>query len=406
MGYLSIKTSLQLAIMVILCGFGAPNVLASWVEATGSSPIINGNIEGARQKAMENALKQATLQSGIHIKWQQSQRNGQADTNNFDIAGSANVQHASVVREWKEDNLLKLLVRANIQQKLECATDVANTYRKTLLVSGFSLQNPLSSMVGNIINADRALASYLSKQLNSGGSLLVFESSQYRLYDELINAPTSETSQRTLTKAVSAAKDMGVQFVLSGVIRDLSMHDPSAIDSSWINSFKRTLGFKSDKRTFALELFIHDGFSGAIVFQKNYRLDEKWDLDLNESAPFGSPAFWNSQYGASVGNLLDDISWELAETLRCQPFMTRISKVDGKNLHFSSGANTGMRPGDELSVYRTYSFYDAEILQYTELTDVKTTLKIDQVQPHFGRGKIMVDAGRLNIQEDDVLVAW
>jgi hypothetical protein len=199
---------------------------------------------------------------------------------------------------------------------------------------------------------------------------------------------------------------MGAQFVLSGVIRDTSMHDSEALKTSIWSVFKRSINRVDTRRSFALEVFVHDGFSGAIVFQEFYRLDANWDLTLNEPAPFGTPAFWNTAYGQAVGSMLDGIGGTLSEALHCQPFMTRIAKVNGKTLHFAAGANSGLRPGDKLNLYRSFSFYNAELLQYTELTDVKATLQVDQVQPDFARGELMVDAGRLNVQEDDILIAW
>lgn len=390
----------------VLFMFMAASVSATWVEAPGQAVIIGGNIDNARREATNDALRQAAIQSGVHVNSQQEMRNGQLTRDKLDVSALADIRLASVIKEWQEGGFLKVIIRANVEEKSQCRAEVGNEYRKTLLVTGFAQQHPETGSLGSIDNAERALAGYLGKQLNSRSALLVFESSQYRLYDEVVNAPVAETAQRTVTQAVSIAKDMGSQFVLSGVIRDTSMHDREAMETSIWSSMKRSLKMVNTNRAFALEVFIHDGFSGAIVFQKFYRLDAQWNLALNESAPFGSPAFWGTPYGKAVGSLLDDISWELEDALRCQPFMTRITKVQGKKLHFDSGSNSGLRPGDKLSVYRTFSFYNADLLQYTELTDVKAAVQVDQVQPQFARGELMVEAGRLGVQEDDILVAW
>lgn len=392
--------------VVLLALFIPILVEAAWIEVEGQAVIAGDDLEGARQMAVDDALRLAAIQSTVRVSGHEELRNGQFVANSPDLAATTNIRRATVVKEWQDGDLFKVTVRANVEPQPMCSADTANQYKKSLLVSGFSLQQPKTGSMGGLSNADRALASYLTKLLSRQSKLLVFESSQYRLYDELINAPTAETQQRTLTKAVMVAKDMGAQFVLSGVIRDMSMHDASSMETSVWSSIKRSFNRVNTERAFALEVFVHDGFSGAIVYQKFYRLDASWDLALNEAAPFDSPAFWNTDYGRAIGSLLDDISWELGDSLRCQPFMTRISKVNGKTLHFASGANTGLRPGDKLNVFRTFSFYDAELLQYTELTDVKATLEVNQVQPHFARGDLMVEAGRLNIQEDDILVAW
>ena len=41
-----------------------------------------------------------------------------------------------------------------------------------------------------------------------------------------------------------------------------------------------------------------------------------------------------------------------------------------------------------------------------DLESVKTALTVTQVHPNFSSGTISVDPGRLNIQEDDLLIAW
>ena len=94
----------------------------------------------------------------------------------------------------------------------------------------------------------------------------------------------------------------------------------------------------------------------------------------------------------------------VTEQVRCQPFMTRITRIEGKILHFSSGASSGIRPGDTLALYRTFNFYDSERLTGVELDSVKTALTVSQVHPNFSSGTISVDPGRLNIQEDDLLI--
>ena len=128
--------------------------------------------------------------------------------------------------------------------------------------------------------------------------------------------------------------------------------------------------------------------------------------EVGKAVGFGSAEFWQDEYGLAVGGLVNEMAAMINDQLRCQPFMTRISRVEGKTIHFLSGASSGVRPGDKLSLYRTYNFYDADLLKGVELTNVKTALTVSQVHPGFASGKISVDPGRLNIQVDDLLVAW
>lgn len=401
----------SLQVLWVFCCLSLP-VSAAWVEATGEAVVVNDRVDLARQEAREDALRQAAMQAGVRVYGHQSLRDGDLSNDEVDVKSHAYMREIRVIDEQVKGNLLLLTLQANVEQLTECPSGAANNYKKNLAVVGFSVQNPAQAQYGQLGDVDRALPTYLAKQIGFLGQALVLENSQVRLYEDVINAPTSATQQRTLTNAVMVAKDMGVQFVLSGVIRDMALSDPESLNTSVMGSVRRGLGSLTgwggynQGRTFALEVFLHDGFNGSIVFQKFYRVQAPWKESLEADLGFGTDAFWETHYGKEVGNLLDNIAHELSERVRCQPFITRISRVEGKTLHFGAGAASGIRPGDKLSVYRTFQFQDAAQTQQLELTDLRTALTVNQVQPHFSRGEISIEAGRLNIQEDDLLIAW
>jgi len=381
---------------------------AEWVQATGKASVVNGQYDLARKQARDDALQQAAIQIGAVIEGHQEVRNGRLTRDDVSVTTFAKANKVVVIDEKVDDGLLSLVIKADMVriEHQQCSSDKANGYKKEIVLLGFSIQEPLQANIGALYDVDRKLPGYLTTQLNKLSNLVVHESSQYKLYDELANAPSTETSQRTLTKAVHYARQMGVQFVVSGIVRDLSVVDPDAFGSSMLASTSRFLSTADRNRRFAIEVFVHDGFSGSIVFQKNYQLMASWDADPNDQTGFASPGFWKTEYGESVVGLLNGVARDVNDTLRCQPFMTRITRAEGKTLHFASGASAGVRPGDQLAVYRTYRFYDSDLLVGTELTNAKAALTVSQVHPSFGTGTISVDAGRLNIQIDDLLIAW
>jgi hypothetical protein len=392
---------------IIILSF-SPYSHAEWVQATGKASVVNGQYDLARKQAREDALRQAAIQIGAVIEGHQEVSNGRLTRDEVSVTTLAKANKVVVIDETVDDGLLSLVIKADMVRidRQQCSSDKANGYKKEIVLLGFSMQEPMEASIGALYDVDRALPGYLTTQLNRLNGLVVNESSQYKLYDELANAPTTETSQRTLTKAVHYARQMGVQFVVSGIVRDMSVVDPDAFGSSFLASTSRFLSTADRNRHFSLEVFIHDGFSGSIIFQKNYQLTAMWNADANDQTGFASPGFWKTEYGDSVGGLLNGVARDVNNTLRCQPFMTRITRAEGKTLHFASGASAGVRPGDELAVYRTYQFYNADLLAGTELTNAKAMLTVSQVHPSFGTGSIAVDAGRLNIQPDDLLIAW
>jgi len=393
-------------ILVLLFFLFAQLSFADWVQVTGRAPFKKGLYEQAREHAREDALQQAVMQLGSQIKSEQRVVNGILKHDQISVSSQARVNKSLVVDEYIWKGVLHLSMNVDVEDVPACPTSQASNYKKKVVVLGFSVQSPKQARLGRIHDVNRGLSGALSQALHEQNGLVVFQSSQYALYDEVVNAPSTYTEQQTLTKAAEFAKQTGAQFVVSGVIRDLGVEDEAVFGNSYWARIKRFGSKSNTNRRFSADVFVHDGFSGAIIWQRNFALSAKWTADPDKKIGFGSAQFWQDDYGMAVDELVHTMASMVDEQLRCQPFITRISRVEGKTLHFSSGASSGLRPGDKLSLYRTFNFYDADLLKGVELSNVKTALTISQVHPSFASGSISVDPGRLNIQIDDLLVAW
>lgn len=379
---------------------------AEWVQVTGKASLSHGRYDLAREQAMEDALRQAIYQYGMDVDSHQKIENGRVKQDSLNISSRAQVKQSVVHSETEEDGYLLLTLNVNIAEQPLCESSKASHYKKKVAILGFSLQVPSQANVGGLANIERGVASRLSLDLKELDELVVYEQSQISMHGDLRNAPSHFTGQLTLTHAADYAKQAGVQFVVSGVIRDLSLEEPDSLSTSYWAKLKRLTNQANQQRRFVVDVFIHDGFSGAIVWQKQLSTRGKWSLDLTERVGFESPKFMNEAYGQQVAALIQSMAGSISEQIHCQPFMTRISRVEDKTLHFSSGASSGIRPGDVFSLYRTSNFYDADRLSGVDLVSVKTALTVTQVHPNFSSGTITVDPGRLNIQEDDLLIAW
>lgn len=379
---------------------------AEWIQVTGKASLSHGRYDLAREQAMEDGLRQAIYQYGMDVDSHQEIENGRVKQDQFNVSSRAHVKQSVVHSETEENGYLLLTLNVDIAEQPLCEASQASHYKKKVAVLGFSLQVPAQANIGGLTNIERGLASQLSLYLKELNELVVYEQSQVSMHADLRNAPSRFTGQLTLTHAADYAKQAGVQFVVSGVIRDLSLEEPDSQSTSYWAKLKRLTKQANQQRRFVVDIFIHDGFSGAIVWQKQLSTAGEWALDLTERVSFESPKFKNQEYGQHVAQLLQNTAGNISEQIHCQPFMTRISRVEDKTLHFSSGASSGIRPGDVFSLYRTLNFYDSDRLSGVDLVNVKTALTVSQVHPNFSSGTISIDPGRLNIQEDDLLIAW
>lgn len=194
--------------------------------------------------------------------------------------------------------------------------------------------------------------------------------------------------------------------MVGGIIRRMALTDASAFSRSPWGRLVRAVGQVDLSREFVVDMYIYDGFSGAMMFQKRYQTLGEWSAERGDPLPLTSVGFAQTGYGTAVLDTLADMASDVEVQVACQPFITRIRKVENKMVMIESGATQGLRIGDELKVYRTRQLFEGTRYQGTEIRDVKLALKVNQVQPELAFGELQVDPTRYNIQTDDLLILW
>ena len=382
-------------------------VLLTWsaaaktVEVVGTAPI-EGSLNHAREQAFNDALQQALLANGAQVSSLQLMSQGQMAQDDVSVSSQGEVTDVSILWENQEEGLYKMGVRADVRITKHFCGQSTNAYRKTLAVTGFVLAHREQASLGDLYNIEQNLPRVLINSLHERGQVQALDASNTSLYEHPRQAPSSLNAQRYLTNSISVAKNMGAQFLLSGVVRDMSV-----LEDSTKVSWKRRLGLRTQApRQLVLDVFVHDGLSGSLIFQRSYSALGNFPTHTAANIGFATPEFWTTGYGENVREMLVEVMEEVGELIRCQPFMTRIVKVQGNQLYLDAGSSAGLRPGDKLKVYRTGTFYHQDILPHVELTNMATEVIIKNVQPQFAIAEMNKSAGIYAIQRDDMLIAW
>ncbi|AJQ97235.1 flagellar assembly protein T N-terminal domain-containing protein [Gynuella sunshinyii] len=380
----------------------------SMVEASGQAEIAFGDKDAARMRALRQAIENASMQVNAKVRSTQVLENGSLVVDHLRINSAAKVKSLKVVDEYSRSGTYYVTIRALVSEDQVCATHVANDFRKTVAVTGFPMQYPEQASMGQLGAVDRNFPSQLVNSLNGLPGIQALDASYMMLYPTVANAPTNWNTDNALTKAVETAKQLGVQFVVSGVVRDISMENPNAPDiKPWTGLMKTVgLGTQARMRHMVVDLYVHDGYSGAMVFQSRYEVKGRWDARRNAIVEFGSAAFWRTDFGSQVSKLIAETIVDLQDTIQCQPFMANISKADKYRIYVNQGASSGLRPGDMLAVYRTIDVFDRDQQRMVQLSDTRMVAKIKQVQPHFSIAELPVRVENLNLQPSDVVIAW
>lgn len=395
------------AIVFLTMSFMATVSLAAQVEVTGQA-VITGAQSLAREQAIEDALAQASLRNGVEVSSVQLMSSGMMTKDEVQVRSKGEVRNVEILWENAKDGIYQVAIRADVKSLSLCPANHNQTYRKSVAIAGFGMAHPDQASVGQLQNVERDMPRALLNTFNNRGGLHALDATGISLYADPRRAPVSHTAQRRLTSSVALAKNLGAQYVISGVIRDMSMIGDNEYEPSSANEWLSLVGLdtKPNARQFVVEIFVHDGLSGALLFQRGYATQGKWNLANNKSVGFASPKFWQAPYGKKVRNLMTQLVDEVNETLRCQPFMARIVKAKGKRLHIEASAGAGIRPGDKFKVYRTSTFYNLDLEQRTELNDMATVAVVKQVQPQFIIAEMKLNAEHLAIQRNDMVISW
>lgn len=394
------------AFLATLVAFLIPaQVYALSVEASGQAALA-GAVSHVREQALQDAMRQASLRAGAQISSTQLMEQGVISADKVELRSQSELHNVQILSEYADEGVYHINIRADVQARSMCPNS-SQRYRKAIVVTGFGLAQPMQATLGHLENIEQALPGVLVDTLNNRGVSHAMDASHTSLYQDPRRAPAMATPQQRLTTSVALATQLGAQYVISGVVRDLSLAGtsrPTERDDSLLSLFG--LSEAAQQRQFMLDVFVHDGLSGALLFQRNYTSSGQWDVPRQRAIGFATPEFWRTSYGSSVQGLLTRVVDDLQEVIRCQPFMARVVKARGTRLHIEASAGAGIRPGDKFKVYRTGTIYNRDLEPRTELSDMATEAVVRQVQPQFVIAEMENSAEYLAIQRDDMVIAW
>ncbi|MEH6473282.1 MAG: flagellar assembly protein T N-terminal domain-containing protein [Halopseudomonas sp.] len=406
----SLIRSLLVYVGLLLTAAFSSSALAVSVEAEGSAVIYNQDIPSAKHQALRNASQQALLQAGAHISSSQTLDQGVMRIDNLRIRTIGSLSNVRVIDEQIKGDRLWLRIRADVTTGQNCALGDAHTrYTKSTAVAAFPLLTRNQAALGNLYTAEQQLPEALTKILNSDSFLRAMNASHLSINPAPLTAAAYQQDQGPISEALQNFSELDVQFIVSGVIRDLSPYDPTRHDEQNIwKVLHDQFDFRGRQhlRNFAIDVFIHDGFTGTLLFSRSYRTAGFWDADDNEQVGFYTPAFLKTDYGQNVRTLLTQVGQEVNQQLQCEPFRARIVRTQQNKLTFNAGSVVGIQPGDQFRLFRKSVFYDTLDQAHIKLEDTRSSVVVNEVQPRFSVANMDTNAVELNIQQDDILMAW
>lgn len=380
-------------------------VLASsdfYIESEGFAEIKNGDLIDARRKALTMALDAALVQipGGFPI-------DGLLALEENRTTPTTAITDYTVINERLVDNMLVLRIRANLDAQASPCNLVMDPRRfnKRVAFTGFPIQQPLDANAGHLHEAAVKLPDLIAQQMKQHPGFETLLITRYNLHAHLNDAPTNLMQNGMLTNMQQNTEVSDAQFIISGVIRDMSERSPIGPREPHIlvHGYNQlTRNHPRNHRNFVFDVFIYDAITGAMIHQQSFATSGIWNAGQVRTG-FATSAFWDQHYGKEVANVIRHSSLEIIKALECKPISARITQAEQNRIWINAGSLSGLNPGDRLSVFRRQTHYNTMNEGFPEFVPTQVTVTLDRVEPTFASGTLNTQASHVNIQRDDLV---
>lgn len=351
------------------------SVLAKVVEVEGSAAITDGAVNKARLLAIQDAIRQALLQSSVRVSTSSIVSSNVMIMDTTKIRATGKVSNVVVVDEWRNENEIHVLIRATVLKNAQAASKSQKAYRRKLAVVQFHVVDRRS--IQDLPNIEIKYPQQLLRRIEDLGGVIGIDATNFVLNnptDQLVEAAEYPDKQTIM----SLANKLGVQFIVSGVLHNMSVTDH----------------LFGDTRRLAMELQVFDGVTGLMLSRHTYNENARSAGLIESDVSFGSLDFFQTRFGRVIDTALATQAVLVQAELIRMPVTVRVVRSEGKQVYFDAGATSLVRIGDMLMAYKVD---ESPLVKVADSIDFGfpekpvATLTVKKIQPLFSMGELETD---------------
>jgi hypothetical protein len=349
----------------------APFARAERIEAEGIASLDAGKV-AARKIALEDAVHQAALTQGARIASNEQLGNG-----GYAQSGRVEAEplrgQVQVIGEYARDGLYHVHIAVDdkpkettrVAESSSCASAAGRPVKRRLITTYFMVENP--SAASDMPALATFLPSEFARRLARIPRFAAFDTGNVSVLPE--RAAPEPAAGAEVVREIGRREN--AQFVISGRVLDTSVtrtgigysvlnRDPNSHGT--LNYNGPLAGFlggsvkvEPKERQFDFEVWVYDAFTGVLLARE--RFSDTGKISSNRIGPgitqaLGSKAFWRTDYGNTISQLINQATGYIDQQLACIPFMARVARVEGtRRLFFNGGGLDGLQIGDNLLIY-------------------------------------------------------
>lgn len=386
------KNSLLIFVLSLVLVLHSNQAAAEWYEATGQAKIRHGDIRSAKNRALQDAVKQAMLFSGANISSIQKISKGLLVDDYVQINANGAVNQIEIVEERQKGPYVSITIRADIfPQGREC---YSMDFGKKVAITQFPIQHWQDAKVGEIYGLEKEVPRQMLKMLQAGANTIY----PVAWFDKKLNIVKDFEQQGQVRHQMidAVANNANSQFVMFGRISDVSFGDKTNALSFW----------QDDKfeRYFTLDLIIVNALTHEVTYQNRFHTEAEWDFDMKKSVNVNSRQFWNAEYGHAIERLLTDVRDDIYSSLSCQQLQSKIMAVrNGDQIQMNIGRGQGVSIGQEYRISYRADTVDDQGNLLTNIVISPYRVRITKVYENSAIAESMDADFMSNVQVNDVI---
>ena len=366
--------------------------MAQWYEATGEAQIRYGDIKSAKNRAIQDAVKQTMLFSGANVASIQKLSKGLLVDEQIQIHTQGAVNAIEVVDEKRTGDTLSITIRADIfPTEKSC---YSSDFGKKLAITQFPIQHWEQAKIGGVYKLEKTVPQKLLKMLKSGSNAIY----PVPWLDKKISVDIDFEQQGKVRYNLidTVATQANTQFVLFGRITDISMGEQLNTMSFW----------QDDKfeRYFGIDIQIANALTHEVLYQNSFHSEADWTYPLRQEVQVNSRLFWQSEYGHNIERTLSDIRDDIFAALTCQQLQSKILAIqDGDRIQLNLGRAQGITIGQEYRISYRADIIDDRGNLLTNFVISPYRVKITQVHENYSIAESLDADFMSNVQINDVV---
>ncbi|MCK5889368.1 MAG: hypothetical protein KAG19_05440 [Methylococcales bacterium] len=300
-----------------------------------------------------------------------------------------------VVDEWVDGDVYHVQMLATLSSEKGCQAP----YRKRLVATAFPVVTSGQVSANESQDLYSGIPREMMNSLMESGDFIGQNKTHTTLYQQPDLAP--ETSS-IINPVIQVASEQGAQFVISGVIRDLEVESTGYIrGAGLLAQVKSVMRDYVARRGVAIDVYVHDGLTGSLLFQHRYTDTVSGDVWIPVGYTVGSERFKSTPTGHKISKIIQLASQDIRQLFSCYPFSAQVIKVEGNKVFFAAGFQNKLKVGDYLAVDAVNSH--AKSLHENRRIGV---IHITHVQGQFSVGVMEVISDAQKIKAGDLVKSW